>query len=462
MKRLLALLVIILAAGFSAPAFAVKDKVLDIQVVKSPGGITAWLVEDHTVPVISLGFSFEGGIGHDPEDKPGVAKLVSILLDEGAGDIKSQAFQQQLTDNSISMEFTPGRDAFYGKLKTLKEKKEAAFDLLQLALTRPRFDQDAIDRMKNANISQIRDDMGDPSWLSARSFNAMMFEGHYYSRPGNGNLDSMQSITRRDLLEFVQAQFGRDVLKVSIAGDITKDEAEKLLDRVFGALPEKSEPLDIKPAEFTNVGKVVLLPLDTPQTYIVAGEQGIPRSDKEWHAAVIMNYILGGGSFDARLMKEIREKRGLTYGVYSNMINMKQAAVLQVNMSSSNEKVKEALGVLKDEWTKMAAKGPTETELQDAKSYLTGSLLLNLTSTGDITDTMNSLQRDGESPDYINRRNSILNAVTIQDVRRAAARVLKPENLTVILVGKPQNINVDTLLDHPPGMGETAEVKFTP
>ncbi len=125
------------------PAHAAKDKILDVQVIKSPGGIEAWLVEDKTVPVVSINFSFEGGLAHDPQDKPGVGRMVSILLDEGAGDIKSQEFQKQMTDNAISMGFTAGRDAFFGELKTLKRNKQLAFDLLRLALTKPRFDNDA-------------------------------------------------------------------------------------------------------------------------------------------------------------------------------------------------------------------------------------------------------------------------------------------------------------------------------
>lgn len=451
-RYMIALITALVCLLPSVPALAAKGKVLDVQEVRSASGIEAWLVEDHTIPVISINFSFEGGLAFDPEDKPGVAKLVSILLDEGAGELKSQTFQQKLSDNAISMQFTPGRDAFYGELRTLSSKKDIAFDLLRLALSQPRFDSDAITRMKNANISQIRDDLGDPSWLSARTFNAMMYDGHYYSRPGNGTLESMALITRNDLVDFVAAQFARDVLKVSIAGDITKEQAADMLDRIFGALPAKAEVLDIKEATITNPGKTILLPLDTPQTYIVVGEEGIHRTDKDWHAATVMNYILGGGSFDARLMTEIREKRGLTYGVYSSLTNMKYTSVLQVNMSSSNEKVQEALEVLRAEWQRMADKGPTEAELRDAKSYLTGSLFLNLTSTGEIAQTLNSLQREHETSDYINRRNDIINALTLDDVRAAAARVLKTSDLTTVLVGKPRNINVDILLDHPPGM----------
>ncbi len=427
-------------------------KVLDVRGFKSKDGIEAWLLQDSTVPVIAISFSFEGGLAYDPEDKPGVGRLVSILLDEGAGNLDSQQFQSQLANSAISLSFSAGRDAFYGQLKTLRENKEAAFDLLHLALTAPRFDKDAITRMKNANISQIKDDSGNPEWLVARSFNGMIFEGHAYARPGYGNLASMQSITRDDLVQFTKDQFAKEVLKVAIVGDITEEEAKRALDKIFGTLPVKADPLNTSEAPISYAGKTILLPLDTPQTFISIGQKAISHLDQDWHAAIIMNHILGGGGFGTRLMEEIREKRGLTYGVYSALNSMDHAALIQANMSCGNEKTEEALKILREQWDKFTREGPTEQEVADAKSYLTGSLLLSLTSTGDIADTLNSLQRDNLGINYINDRNSLINAVTAEDVRRVAARILKAEELTTILVGQPKNIKADILLDKPPGM----------
>ncbi len=429
-------------------------KILDVQSFKTPAGIDVWLVSDKTVPVISMDFSFEGGLANDPEGKPGVARLVSIMLDEGAGTIKSQEFQAKLSDNAIQLGFTAGRDAFYGQLRTLKENRELAFDLLQLALAYPRFDADAIERMKNSNTAQIKHDLGDPAWLVARCFNGMVFEGHAYGLPGAGHLASMASITRQDLLDYTTSQFVRSGLKLAIAGDITKEEAARLVDKAFGGLPLEGD--NEKPGFFLPkyAGKTILLPLNTPQTQVNIGAPGIARDDKDWHAAVIMNYILGGGSFDARLMREIREKRGLTYGIYSSLQSMRQTALLTAGFAASNEKVKEAVDILKDEWRRMAEDGATEVEITDAKAYLTGSLLLELTSTGDISSTLNGLQRDGLDADYINRRNDALMKVTADDIKRVARRLLKAEDLTVVMVGKPDGIKPDILLDRPPGMKE--------
>jgi len=430
------------------------DKVLDIKAFTTPAGIKVWLVEDHSIPVISLNFSFEGGLAHDPEGKPGVARLVSILLDEGAENMDSQAFQAKMTDNAISMGFTAGRDAFFGELRTITDNRALAFDLLRAALTAPRFDEDAIERMKNANAAQIKRDMGDPAWLSARTFNGVMFEGHPYALPGYGNLASMQKITKKDLINFTRAQFSRDVLQVALAGDITAAEATTLIDKTFGGLPAKGVTIEGRDITPQYPGKTILLPLDTPQTYIAIGAPGIPRADNDWHAAVVMNYILGGGSFDSWLMTEVREKRGLTYGIYSSLQSMKHAAISQISLSSSNEHAAEALSIIRAQLKRMAENGPTEQELKDAKAYLTGSLMLELTSTGDIAGVLNGLQRDDMDAEYINRRNAMLNAITLADVRRVAKRLLKTDQLTTVLVGKPDNVKADIMLDKPPGMAQ--------
>jgi zinc protease len=448
-----ALICAVLLAALPAAAKE-RAKILDVKSFKTPAGIEVWLVSDKSVPVISMNFSFEGGLAGDPAGKPGVARLVSILLDEGAGNIKSQEFQSKLSDNAIQLGFTAGRDAFYGQLRTLTQHRDLATDLLQLALTQPRFDTDAIERMKNANVAQIKHDRGDPAWLVARSFNGMVFEGHPYALPGAGHLASMATITRQDLMDYTKAQFARDNLKVALAGDITEAQAAQLVDKAFGTLPEKS---DNAPTGFIlpkYVGKTVLYPLDTPQTQITVGGAGIARDDKDWHAAVVMNYILGSGNFDARLMREIREKRGLTYGIYSSLQSMRQAALITAGFATSNDKAKEAVDVLKQEWQLMADKGASEQEITDAKAYLTGSLLLELTSTGDIAATLNGLQRDGLDAEYINRRNSEITKVTAADVRRVAQRLLKADELTVVMVGRPADIKADILLDRPPGMRE--------
>lgn len=432
---------------------AASEKILDVQKVVSDTGIEAWLVEDHSVPVVSIDFSFKGGMHFDPPGKTGLARMASILLDEGAGEYDSQQFQKILADEAISLSFSPGRDSFTGSLNTITANRDTAFKMLKLALTEPRFDEEPVERMRRSNLASIQQSLGKPGWLSARSFNGLYFEGHSYADPGHGNPATVMAITPEDLHGFVKKQFARDSLQVAAAGDITAAELAQVLDDVFGGLPEHGAKIESAKIEPQRPGQTILMKLPTPQTFISAGHPGIMRDDPDWHAAAVMLHILGGGGFSSRLMQEIREKRGLTYAVSASMNEMDYASVIQAGMSVSNDKAKEALDLLRAEWNRMAEEGATEKELDDAKAYLTGSLLLYLTSTGDISGTLNGIQRHDLGIDYINKRNALIRAVTVDDVRRVAKKLLHADRFMTILVGDPEGIEPDMVIEDPPGMG---------
>lgn len=453
MKRALLSVCLMIAICASSPAFAAKDRYLEVQTLSAPGGIQAWLVEDTSLPLVTMKFSFLGGLAQDPEDKPGLAKLVSVLLDEGAGDLRSQDFQAQLSNHAIGLSFSPGRDAFHGSLRTTSTHRDLAFSLLKMALTQPRFDPDAITRMKNALNAELQVNLGDPSWLSARTFNGIVFEGHYYAQPGGGTRAGLAAVTRRDLQDFVRTQFAQDLLRVVIVGDMTREQAEAMLADVFGGLTATGNSASLTRATLANTGKTVLLPLDTPQTYIAIAQPGVARTDADWYTAQVMSFILGGGSFDSRLMREVREKRGLTYGVYTSLLTQTQGEALQTTLSTSNDNAAEALKIIHTEFARLAQDGVSADELKDAKSYLIGSMPLQLTTTSDIADALMSLQIYGLDPSELDQRADRIRSVTAADVQKLAARLLDPQQMTTILVGQPAGINVDLLLDRAPGLG---------
>ena len=428
------------------------DRVLDIKRVVSAKGIEAWLIEDKTVPVISMSFAFRGGMALDPVDKPGVARLASIMMDEGAGDMDSQSFQKDLADNVIDMHFAAGRDAFRGSLHTITENKVKAFSLLKLALTAPRFDEDALARMKEANIADIKEGLSDPDWLASRVFNGMVFDGHAYARPGYGTLPAMGRISSTDLHSFIHGQFARNLLKIAVAGDITADELSTLLDDTFGALPDISLLPEIPDADLKQPGKTILYAFDVPQSFIVMGQKGLRQDDPDWHAAQLVMFTLGGGGFESRLMNSIREKRGLTYGVSAGLSVMDHAALIQADTSTMNKSTGEVIGLIRQEWAKMADTGPSDQELADAKAYLTGALPLQLTSTTAIAEVMIGLQLDRRDIDYINQRNDRLSAVTAEEARRVAKTLLDPALLTTVVVGRPEGVTQDIEIPAPPGM----------
>ncbi len=434
----------------AVPAQA-KSKFLDIQVVTSKGGITAWLVEDHTLPVLSFQFTIrDTGSAYDPEGRQGLAQLASNTLDEGAGKYDSQAFQKALEDNSISLHFANGRDDFAGMMKTLSRHRDLAFDLLRLSLTEPRFDAEPLDRMKAANIARIRSSMTDPDWMAARIMNSIAFDGHPYRFNAGGTLSSIQAIKADDLKAFTK-RFARDRLVVSAAGDITSDELAKKLDEVFGALPASSPVTAIPDGAIKNGGTVTLYKKDIPQTIMSVMQPGIDHLDPDYNAVEIMNFILGGSGFGSRLMDEIREKRGLTYGIYTGLYDMDHIDAVTAEGSFQNKNAAQVLDLMKKEWQRMRDVPVSAKELADAKAYMIGSMPLSLSSTTNIASILASLQANHRPIDYLDKRAATLNAVTAADVQRVAKRILTPDQLTIVLVGQPDNVKptrtIDTLPD---------------
>lgn len=424
------------------PAFAAgQERFLDIQEVTSPGGIKAWLVEDHSVPVIAMQFAFAGaGSVADPQDKQGLVQLASNTMDEGAGDLDSQTFQKTLADHSISLQYSVGRDDYYGSLKSLTREKEKAFDLLRLSLTAPRFDAEPLQRMKDANIARIRSSLSDPDWMAARIMNDILYAGHPYARNSGGTISDLQAITADDLRGFVRANLGRDNLRIAVAGDISRAELEALLDKTFTALPAKATLTVVPDTTVQNAGQIALYKKDLPQTIIQMAQPGISRKDPDWFAAQTMNFILGSAGFGSRLMEEIREKRGLTYGIYTSFNVLDHIATLTVGTSTRNDKVAEVNSLIRQEWARMRDAPVTQKELDDAKAYLIGSMPLSLSSTDQIAGMMLSLMLDDLPITYLDDADDRISAVTVADVTRVSKRLLTPDGLVTVLVGNPEGM----------------------
>lgn len=423
----------------SSPTHA-RDTILDIKEVTSPGGITAWLAEDHSVPVIAMRFAFrDAGSAGDPADKQGLAQLASNTMDEGAGELDAQSFQKELRDLVTTLSFSSGRDYFQGTLKTLTKNKERSLELLKLSLTAPRFDQDAVDRMIRANQTRIRSSLSDPEWLAARIMNDRAFEGHPYALNSGGTLQSLATITPEDLRAFHASRIGRNNLVISVAGDITAEELGAILDDIFGSLPEVQPP-QTPDLALQNKGTIAVYKKDIPQTIIEMLQPGIDINAPDYIAAKVMNYILGRGGFGSRLMEEIREKRGLTYGIYSHMSHMDHIDTLGVSTSTDNKNAGEMLALIKEQWRAMRDAPVSQEELDSAKSYLIGSVPLSLTSTDSIAGVMLSLQLDNRPTDYLDIRAKEIEALTADDILRVAQRLLDPAGFTTVLVGAPEGI----------------------
>ena len=429
------LLVAVAIIAAPRPAAAVT-----VERVESPGGIVAWLVRDSMVPLVSIEFSFRGGAALDPAGKTGLADMTTSLLDEGAGDLDSQAFQRKLSDLAVSISFAAGMDTIRGSLKSLNATRDAAADLLALAMTEPRFDEDAVERIRQQILAGLSRQSTDPDQIAGRVWWKAVFPDHPYGLPSEGTMATIAAITADDMRRLVAERFARDQLIVGVVGDITPEELGPLLDRAFGTLPAKGKPFTLDEPKPQAAGQVFVVESDVPQSVVLFGHAGIRREDPDWYAAYTMNYILGGGSFASRLYEEVREKRGLAYSVYSYMTPLAAAGIYTGGVSTANERVGESIAVIREEWARMRDEGATEAELTDARTYLTGSFPLRFTSTDSIARMLVGMQYNDLGIRHIDERNSFIEAVTMDDIRRVAKRLLKPEDLTIVVVGKPAGV----------------------
>lgn len=410
-----------------------------IKEVTSPGGITAWLVEDHNIPFTALEIQFRGGTSLEAPEKRGVVNLMTATLEEGAGDLDSRGFAEARDALAASFSFDAGTDSVGVSAQFLTENRDQAIDLLREALVNPRFDQDAVDRVREQVLANLRSNQKDPGTLASERFDALAFGDHPYGSTGDGTIETVTALTRDDVVAAHKAALARDRVFVAAAGDITAEELGLLLDRLLGDLPATGAPQPAVAPWLLTGGKTVV-DFPTPQSTVFFGQQGIPRDDPDFFPAFVLNEVLGGGRFTARLMTEVREKRGLTYGIGTYIVNMDHADMILGQFSASNDKVAEAIEVVKSEWGRLVSEGVTPEELEATKTYLTGSYPLRFDGNGPIASILVGMQMDGMPIDYVTTRNAKVEAVTMEDIQRVAARLFQSEALHFVVVGQPEGL----------------------
>src|ERR1700744_3909925 len=409
-----------------------------IQHLISPGGIEAWFVQDATVPLIAMEYAFGGGATQDPVDKPGVGNMVADLIDEGSGDLNSQTFHERLDRRAIDLSFSSTRDHFRGSLGMLKDNKDEAFELLRMALTSPHFDSADVERIRTQIISGLRHDTSNPGALASRKFLEIAFGDHPYGRQASGTLESVPKITVADMKGYVRRVLAKDTLRIAVVGDIDAVTLGKLLDRTFGGLPAKASLTPVPDIEATQPPQRAFIPLDVPQTVVTFGGPGIKRNDPNFMAAYVVNYILGGGSLSSRLYHEVREKRGLAYSVYDALLLMDHSVLFVGNTGTRADRAGETVEAISAEIRRMAEDGPTQQELDEAKSYLKGSQMLALDTSSKLAAAMLQYQLDRLPIDYIEKRNAIVDAVTLDQAKAVAQQMWGQGLLTVIVGRAPQ------------------------
>lgn len=429
-------LAIALLMGAALPAEAVE-----VQRVRG-GDVEAWLVEDHGNPLIAVRIAFRGGAAADPVGKEGLARMTAALLDEGAGELDSQAFQQRLNDLAIELSFSAGLDTLSGDMRTLTENRDAAFDLLRLALQQPRFDAEPIGRIRNQLQATIRREAETPSSVASERFFSALFPGHPYGRPINGTIDSLEAIDAGDLRGFAERRIARDALVIGVVGDITADQLAPLLEKTFGDLPAAAAPLAVADTTPVADGQVRVENKPVAQSTMVFGHQGPRRDDPDYYAATVVNHLLGGGGFTSLLYEQVREKRGLVYSVSTSLYPLDHAGLIIGSAASANERAAETVRIVRDQWGELAKGMITSQQLEDAKTFLTGSFPLRLTSSAQIAGILVGMQLDNLGIDYLDRRQALIEAVTLDHANRVAREMLDPAKLTFVIAGRPEGIRV--------------------
>ncbi len=430
MKHFVAAAIVFFAALPARAEIAIQD-------VVTPNGTRTWLVEEHSIPFVALELRFKGGGTLDAPGKRGATNLMMGLLEEGTGEMNAMDFARAAEELAADFSYDAYDDAISISARFLTENRDQAVALLRKSVVEPRFDQVSIDRVREQVISGIRSDDKNPDRIASQTFDGLAFGDHPYATSLNGTEESVGALTRDDIVEAHQNALALDRVYVSAVGDITADELGRLVDELLAGLPETGAPFPAQ-AQYRLEGGQTLVDFATPQSVAIFGHEGIERDDPDFFAAYVLNVILGGGSFDSRLMTEVREKRGLTYGVNTFLIPKDLGSLYLGSVASANDRISQAVEVIESEWARMANEGPTQAELDKAKTFLTGAYPLRFDGNGPIANILVGMQMDDLPIDYAATRNDKVNAVTLDDVKRVAKRILRPEDLHFVIVGQPK------------------------
>lgn len=417
---------------------------VEVREITTPGGIDAWLVEEPSLPFVALELLFPGGSALDPAGEEGAAALMAAMLGLGAGELDEQGFAEATEALAADFSVDAGGDTLSISARFLTEFREESVALLRLALTAPRFDEDAFERTRSRALASLRSGLRNPNTLASLEFNEMAWGDHPYGRPNDGTEESLLAMTPAHLHAAHRRAITRDRVHIAAVGDIDAETLAALLDNLLGDLPAAETPLPPR-AEFGLQGGVTVVDFDGPQAVIAFGQQGILRDDPEFFAAFVMTEVLGGGRFGTRLMRSLREERGLTYGVGIGLSSRAFGDSIQGRFSTSNDRAAEAVELVRAEWARMAAEGLSEVELDAVQTYLTGAYPLRFDGNGRIASILASMQFQGLPASYIAERNDLVRAVTPAAVQALAARLLDPDGLHFVVVGRPAGLETGSV-----------------
>ena len=410
---------------------------IQFESLETKNGIKFWLIEDKTLPLVSMSFSFKGGSILDAVGQDGVTNLMTSLLDEGTQSFSASEYRLFKRENGIKISFSTSKERIEGTFQVVKPRLQEGFYLLYESINKAKFPVNEINKVKSQVEASIKIDNSDISTIASDKFNEFFFKDKLFGRKTKGTLKTLSAISRDDIQAIYKSSFIKDRLVIGISGDIDPNLAKKYVDYVFGDLPSKKFVNPISTLKGLNRGKEIIK-MKTPQTTVVFGQKGLGRKDKEYFAARVVNYVLGGGGFQSRLYKEIREANGLVYSIYSYLMPYEYAGIIVGGFQTRNQNVGKTIEKVKTEWNRIKTEGITKVELQNAKTYYKGSFSRNFTSTLSIASLLMIVQYYDLGEDYFDKRDLIIDNLKLNELNNLAKKLFDSETLFFMIVGEPE------------------------
>lgn len=427
MRHILFTLLATLAAGLAHAG-------VNIQNWTAASGARVYFVESHDLPIVDVQIDFAAGTAYDPSDKAGLAAFTRGLLDAGAGDLDEEAIAERLVDTGAQIGGHSDLDRSGLSLRSLSSAKErnASLDLLRLLLMRPSFPQTVFEREKSRTIAAIKESETQPAAIAAKRFSRGLYPSHPYGFTATA--ESVGRIVRDDVVNFHRNFYTASRAVVSIVGDLSRAEAEAIAQQLTDSLP-KSDNASVIPPPAAPKAEVIRVTHPSQQSHIQVGMPVLKRGDPDFFPLVVGNYVLGGGGFVSRLMKEVREKRGYAYSVYSYFQPQQVEGPFQIGLQTKNEQADEALKVARETLDAFLKQGPTEDELKGAKQNIVDGFVLRLDSNRKILDQVAVIGFYRLPLTYLDDYPKQIEQVTARQVREAFARRVRPDELVTVVVG---------------------------
>ena len=413
---------------------------LPVQSWTAKSGAKVLFVEARTIPMIDINIDFDAGARYDPPAKSGLSAMTHGLLGLGAtvdgANLTEQQIADRFADAGAQRGGSAGADRAGLSLRTLSSapERELALATLTGLLAAPAFPEAVLTREKARRVAAIKEEDTKPETLAARAFDAALYGEHPYGR--NPAVSTVEAITRADVEAFYAAHYSAKRAVVAIIGDVSRAEAEAMAERISAQLPPGSAAPAMPPVPAQKLSEA-RIPHPATQSHILMGSAVLKRGDPDFFALTVGNYILGGGGFVSRLMEQVREKRGLAYSVYSYFSPLGQEGPFQAGLQTKKEQANDALALMRQVIAGYVAQGPSAKELRAAKDNLVGGFALRIDSNRKILDNLAVIGFYGLPLDYLDTWSANVERVTVEDIRSAMKRRVKPEQFSTVIVGAP-------------------------